>query len=63
MLWPGGRAEDAFDAGARHLTITDRQSGAVVCTCRLTTVTGAAILQTYTAQFYGVDALAQRGGR
>lgn len=63
-LGHNGRDEDAFDAICRHVLIEDRKSGQLVCTFRFLDLEGGdAIAQSYSAQFYGLESLANFEGR
>jgi len=48
---------DAFDAKARHFLVEERASGALVCCFRLSLFYGAALRQSYAAQFYDLTNL------
>lgn len=59
-----GRDADAFDPKCRHMLIEEVASGDLVATFRLMTLgSGADIARTYSAQFYGLEALADFQGR
>lgn len=54
----GGRDADAFDARCLHMMIEDRAGGALVATFRLLPLnSGAEIAESYSAQYYELDAL------
>ena len=56
--------EDRFDALCDHLLVRDAQSGAVMCSARILMLAdGAGVTQSYSAQYYGLDALATYRGR
>lgn len=56
---PDGRDSDAFDARCRHLMIEETQSRRLVACCRLLILeNGAAIGDSYSAQYYGLEPLA-----
>ncbi len=58
MPRPDGRDEDRFDDFCLHMMIEDRDSGALVATFRLLPLTsGADIAQSYSAQYYELEAL------
>jgi putative hemolysin len=55
---------DAFDDLCKHVLIEDRASGTLVCCFRfLDLESGASIAKSYSAQYYGLDALASYSGR
>ncbi|SEL32013.1 GNAT family N-acetyltransferase [Pacificibacter marinus] len=55
---------DAFDDLCKHVLIEDRASGQLVCCFRfLDLESGASITKSYSAQYYGLDALADYQGR
>ncbi len=57
---PGTLDADAFDAICTHILIEDSASGALVCCFRLLSVAnGAALLHSYSAQYYDLTALSQ----
>ncbi|AJE47388.1 GNAT family N-acetyltransferase [Celeribacter indicus] len=59
-----GREADAFDGLCRHVLIEERRSGRLVCTYRFLDLAGGAeISRSYSAQFYGLEALAGYEGR
>lgn len=58
------RDHDEFDAMCQHVLIEDLNSGTLVCTFRFQDFeNGHAIAQSYSAQFYGLDALSECAGR
>ncbi|MCB1356993.1 MAG: GNAT family N-acetyltransferase, partial [Maritimibacter sp.] len=60
----GGSDADRFDHLCRHLLVEDRDTGAVVCTCRLLELSdGSRIGESYSAQFYELAALGGFAGR
>jgi len=65
-LFRGNRAAadgDGFDPRCRHMLVEDRNSGALVATYRLFDVAdGSRIGESYSAQFYTLDALADFAG-
>ncbi|MCA0043690.1 GNAT family N-acetyltransferase [Celeribacter litoreus] len=59
-----GRDVDAFDPQCRHVLIEERKTGRLVCTYRfLDLEAGRDITRSYSAQFYGLEALADYEGR
>ena len=59
-----GLDADSFDAICAHVLVEDRSSGDLVCCFRLMPLdSGAAIGDSYSAQFYDLDALGQFTGR
>lgn len=55
---PDGRDADDFDDRCLHLLVEDRKSGTLVATLRLLPLgSGAQIRDTYSAQYYDLDAL------
>lgn len=57
------RDSDAFDPLCRHILVEDRRSNALVCCCRILPLTGGhEIAQSYSAQFYDLNALQGFGG-
>lgn len=55
---------DRFDDVCDHLLVRDGQSGTVVCSARILMLAGGAgVAQSYSAQYYGLDALAGFQGR
>ncbi len=59
-----GLEADDFDALCRHVLIEERKTGRLVCTYRFLDLAGGAeIAQSYSAQFYGLDGLADFEGR
>lgn len=59
----GGSDADAFDPLCQHLLVEEASSGALVCCCRLLALpNGAAIGQSYAAQYYDLSALHAFGG-
>lgn len=64
MAREDGLEADDFDALCRHVLIEERKSGRLVCTYRFLDLEGGAqIAQSYAAQFYGLDGLADYEGR
>lgn len=60
---PKAADEDLFDARCRHLIVEDKASGAVVASCRLLWIeSGSGIDESYSAQFYALDGLADMAG-
>lgn len=56
---PCGLDADAYDAVCQHVLIEYRKTGRLVATCRLLPLgSGADIAQSYSAQYYDLDALA-----
>lgn len=55
---PAADDADAFDARCRHVLVEDRRNGALVASYRLLSLDGTRIGQSYSAQFYGLEALA-----
>ena len=56
---PDGRDADAFDAVCRHVLIERIETGDLAATCRLMPLcSGAEISNSYSAQYYDLDALA-----
>ncbi|MEO0944445.1 MAG: GNAT family N-acyltransferase [Pseudomonadota bacterium] len=54
-----GLDADAYDAVCQHVLIEHEETGALVATCRLMQLgSGAHIAQSYSAQYYDLDALA-----
>ncbi|GGD29704.1 GNAT family N-acetyltransferase [Sinisalibacter lacisalsi] len=61
---PEAADEDRFDARCRHLIVEDKATGAVVASCRLLGIDdGGGIGESYSAQFYALDGLADQSGR
>ncbi|WP_339691089.1 GNAT family N-acyltransferase [Celeribacter baekdonensis] len=59
-----GLEADDFDALCRHVLIEERKTGRLVCTYRFLDLAGGAdIARSYSAQFYGLDGLADFEGR
>ncbi|WP_417250727.1 GNAT family N-acetyltransferase [Celeribacter sp.] len=59
-----GADADAFDACCHHVLIEERATGRLVCTFRMMDLdNGAAISQSYSAQYYGLEALESYEGR
>lgn len=58
-----GRETDAYDSRCRHVLIEEVRSGTLVCCFRILDLTGAAIADSYSAQFYDLSALAAFEGR
>jgi putative hemolysin len=55
--------QDAFDSRCVHMLVEHRTTGALVGGFRmLVTTSGAEVLNSYSAQFYGLAALSARGG-
>ncbi len=55
---------DDFDALCRHVLIEDRKSGQLVCTFRFQEFqNGAEVSRSYSAQYYGLEALESYAGR
>ncbi len=55
---------DDFDALCRHVLIEDRKSGQLVCTFRIQDFHGGAeVSRSYSAQYYGLEALETYTGR
>jgi len=52
-----GRDADAFDAACLHVLVEDMRSGTLVCCFRLMPLEGGQIGQSYSAQYYNLDAL------
>lgn len=52
-----GQDADRFDALARHVLVTDRLSGGLLCCFRVQVFDGGRIGQSYAAQFYDLTAL------
>ncbi len=61
----GGLDADTFDAICAHVLVEDRSTGDLVCCFRLMPLDsgGAAIGDSYSAQFYHLDALGGFAGR
>jgi len=60
---PAAADEDRFDERCRHLIVEDKASGAVVASCRLLGIeNGSGIGESYSAQFYALDGLADLAG-
>jgi putative hemolysin len=58
-----GRDHDAFDARCRHILVEERATGRLVCCYRVLRLPGgAAIGESYSAQFYDLSALAGYAG-
>jgi putative hemolysin len=67
-LAPAGRAdrrdEDEFDAHCRHMMIEDARAGQLVCCFRIMPLeSGAEIARSYSAKWYGLEALEDYPGR
>lgn len=59
-----GLEADDYDALCHHVLIEERKTGQLVCTYRFLDLEGGAqISQSYSAQFYGLDGLADYQGR
>lgn len=59
-LRPDGRDADAYDAVCRHVLVEEAKTGRLVATFRLLPLgSGAEIAQSYSAQYYDLDALRQ----
>ncbi|MCR8825519.1 GNAT family N-acetyltransferase [Pseudosulfitobacter koreensis] len=60
-----GRARDVddFDAACTHILIHETASGRLVACFRMLPLSGAEIAQSYSAQFYNLDALARFAGK
>lgn len=60
---PDGRDADTFDDACRHVLIEEAKTGALVCTFRLLELPGGAeIGRSYSAQYYGLEGLAEIPG-
>ncbi|MEQ6248222.1 GNAT family N-acyltransferase [Sulfitobacter sp. HNIBRBA3233] len=55
---PAGGVRDRFDAEATHVIVRHRDSGDIVCTFRLTLLSGASVQDSYAGQSYALDGLA-----
>lgn len=59
-----GLEADNFDGLCRHVLIEERKTGRLVCTYRFLDLNGGAeITRSYSAQFYGLEGLAEYEGR
>lgn len=60
---PAADDTDAFDARCRHVLVEDRRDGALRASFRMLTLDGTRIGDSYSAQYYGLEALAGFTGR
>ncbi|RPE71629.1 ornithine-acyl[acyl carrier protein] N-acyltransferase [Pacificibacter maritimus] len=61
---PDSTDQDDFDAVCQHVLIEDRKSGQLVCCFRfMELASGAEIAQSYSAQYYELEALSKYKGR